>query len=135
MADLDRRAALCSGIVAIGSLALACGGADGPVQVGAVTEFPLGTWRLVSGPVVVGHDANGLFAYTAICTHAGCTIGAPNASGASTCPCHGSGYDGNGAVTRGPAPASLEHFDVTVANGQVTVDRSKVVAASTRTPV
>ena len=47
-------------------------------------------------------------------------------AGTSTCPCHGSQYNGNGDVTHGPAPASLNHFAIsftgTGADALVVVD-------------
>lgn len=101
---------------------------------GAVTSFPQGKWIASSG-VVIGHDAQGLFAYTMICTHQGCTIGAPNATtGTTTCPCHGAEFDGNGAVLRGPASRPLQHYALEVCDGRVYVDTKTVVSASTRTP-
>jgi cytochrome b6-f complex iron-sulfur subunit len=47
------------------------------------------------------------FGLNAICTHLGCVVpwSAPNNK--FICPCHGSQYDTNGAVVRGPAPLPL----------------------------
>lgn len=47
------------------------------------------------------------FGLNAICTHLGCVVpwSAPNNK--FICPCHGSQYDPNGAVVRGPAPLPL----------------------------
>jgi nitrite reductase/ring-hydroxylating ferredoxin subunit len=55
-------------------------------------------------PSVVGfvvRDAGGLYALTAICTHAGCTVTARSSTG-FTCPCHGATFDENGNATGGP---------------------------------
>ena len=47
------------------------------------------------------------FALKAECTHLGCLV-QPDAFGSGfACPCHGSAYSSDGAVTRGPAPRSL----------------------------
>ena len=47
------------------------------------------------------------YALRAECTHLGCLV-QPNPFGDGfSCPCHGSQYSANGAVTRGPAPKSL----------------------------
>ena len=105
-------------------------------RVGPVSEVATGSWRLYGMPrLVVGRDAGGLFAYTAVCTHNGCTIGAPDAMGRSTCPCHGSQYDGNGAVTGGPASRALVHYEVVVCNSDIYVRTMREVATTARTPV
>ena len=75
---------------------------------GAVTSYPQGQWKALSG-YIIGHDAKGLFAFSTTCTHRGCTIGAPSSTGDTVCPCHGAMFDGNGAVTGGPAPTPLPH--------------------------
>ncbi len=64
--------------------------------------------------IVEGDNSIGSFGINAICTHLGCVV--PWNSGANKyiCPCHGSQYDANGKVVRGPAPLSLAlaHIDV-----------------------
>jgi Rieske Fe-S protein len=102
-------------------------------SAGPVTSYPQGKWKSV-GDYIIGHDANGLFAFSTSCTHQGCLIGAPSSTGATSCPCHGARFDGNGAVTAGPARTALPHFDLTVCNGEVFVDVNTTVAAATRTP-
>eukprot|EP00182_Erythrolobus_australicus_P005834 CAMPEP_0185832606 /NCGR_PEP_ID=MMETSP1353-20130828/2179_1 /TAXON_ID=1077150 /ORGANISM="Erythrolobus australicus, Strain CCMP3124" /LENGTH=178 /DNA_ID=CAMNT_0028530799 /DNA_START=146 /DNA_END=682 /DNA_ORIENTATION=+ len=47
------------------------------------------------------------FAINATCTHLGCVVPWNLAEKKYKCPCHGSQYDQNGKVTRGPAPLSL----------------------------
>jgi Rieske Fe-S protein len=51
-------------------------------------------------------DANRIRALNGICTHQGCIISRV-AGPALECPCHGSQYDQNGIVLRGPATAAL----------------------------
>lgn len=107
-------------------------------DVGAVDNFSVGTWSAVgsqNSPYIVSQDSNGFFAYSAICTHKGCNIGNPNpTTGKTTCPCHSSEFDGNGAVLVGPATSPLPHFAVTLCGGEVYVDSSTTVDASARTP-
>lgn len=86
-------------------------------------------------PVIVAQDDSGVFAFSAICTHQGCKVDAPDSTGTSTCPCHGSVFDGNGAVVKGPARTALAHYAVAICSGRVLVDASTTVDASTRTPV
>merc|ERR1719253_2062879 len=47
------------------------------------------------------------FAVNAVCTHLGCVVPWNKAANKFMCPCHGSQYDKNGKVVRGPAPLSL----------------------------
>jgi Rieske Fe-S protein len=67
-----------------------------------------------------------LFALSSICTHRNCQLNvAPDHS--FTCPCHGSTFAPDGAVTRGPAQRNLEQFPVwTDEQGRVRVRVSKV---------
>jgi len=77
-------------------------------------------------------DATGIYAIDASCTHLG---GLPAAdAGGFTCPCHGSQFDLNGAVTHGPASAPLKHYlvsEVTV-GGLLQVVTTTEVSATTR---
>merc|ERR1719453_1639509 len=47
------------------------------------------------------------FAINGVCTHLGCIAPWNTAQNKYMCPCHGSQYDYNGKVIRGPAPLSL----------------------------
>ena len=51
-------------------------------------------------------------ALSMICTHEGCPVNRP-VNGRINCPCHGSQYDLDGNVLRGPAQLSLERYDTT----------------------
>jgi Rieske Fe-S protein len=114
-----------------GGVAPACPRA---LAAGNAAAFAVGTLRLVNN-VAVGRDGQGLYAMSAVCTHQGCLVqvlaGSPQDS--LVCPCHGSAFDGNGAVTRGPARTPLQHFEVEVAaDGAVTVCPGTPVPSSTR---
>ena len=69
--------------------------------------------------VLVHLDDGQFVAYSAICTHAGCTVAYKNSQLA--CPCHGSVFDpANGAeVVSGPAQTPLPEIPVEVQDGQV----------------
>jgi nitrite reductase/ring-hydroxylating ferredoxin subunit len=104
-------------------------------DVGPVSTFPSGTWKAAGSsndPFIVGQDSGGYFAFTAICPHRGCQVDAPSSTGATVCPCHGAKFDGNGAVTKGPATTPLDHYAVAICNGHVYVDSSTTVPPSTR---
>ena len=47
------------------------------------------------------------FAINAVCTHLGCVVPWNKAENKYMCPCHGSQYNPDGKVVRGPAPLSL----------------------------
>jgi cytochrome b6-f complex iron-sulfur subunit len=110
---------------------------SGPVAAGNVSALTVGA-LLVMSNVVVARDANGLYAMSGVCTHAGCLVddSSSTISAGLSCPCHGSRFDGNGSVTRGPASTPLQHYAVTVAaDGSITVDGSQAVSPETRTAV
>ena len=142
---VDRRAVLragAAGSVLVIALPLACQQGEsppsGPVSGGSIADVPSGTLRVLDGVhAVIGRDAGGLYAMSAVCTHAGCLLsdGASAAAGLE-CGCHGSQFDSNGAVTRGPAGSPLQHYEVDLAaDGSLTIHGEIPVAASARTPV
>jgi len=47
------------------------------------------------------------YALNAVCTHLGCVVPWNRAANKYMCPCHGSQYNSEGKVIRGPAPLSL----------------------------
>lgn len=55
-------------------------------------------------------DGGGFAAVSSVCTHRGCTVdlGGPGLA----CPCHGSQYDREGRVMRGPASRALARYPV-----------------------
>jgi Rieske Fe-S protein len=140
-----RRAIIKAGVA--GSVALAtfpagCGdGASvprGPIAAGNTADVAVDTLTLVPGGyVLLGRDADGLFAMTAVCTHAGCIVQAPaGATGGPSCLCHGSLFDRNGGVVRGPAGSPLRHYQVDVAaDGSITIQGGMTVDAGVRTAV
>jgi len=60
-----------------------------------------------------------LSAYTLVCTHQGCTPNLPNAQHQLVCPCHGSTYNADGTVVRGPARLPLKGIKLEVKEGTV----------------
>jgi cytochrome b6-f complex iron-sulfur subunit len=54
------------------------------------------------------------YGLNAVCTHLGCVVPWNGAENKFMCPCHGSQYNNQGKVVRGPAPLSLAlaHADV-----------------------
>jgi len=75
-------------------------------------------------PAWLVHPSTSQFvAFSAVCTHAGCTVNFDAASMQFVCPCHGGTYDARtGRVLAGPPPAPLQAIPVRVINGEVRVD-------------
>ena len=79
-----------------------------------------GGQEIASTPAVLVHLKSGDFvAYSAVCTHQGCTVAFNN--GQLACPCHGSVFDPahGAAVVAGPAPRPLPEIPVEVRGGEV----------------
>lgn len=67
-----------------------------------------------TGGVLVGRDAQGVYAYSNVCTHQGGRVPAPDSHGVSKCCLHGSTFDQNGDLLKGitASQKSLPHLDV-----------------------
>jgi Rieske Fe-S protein len=90
-------------------------------RLAAVSDIPASGGLIIDNPpVVLVRAADGsVHAFSAICTHQGCTVDRVS-SGRIQCPCHGSSFDATtGAVTGGPAPRPLPVIQVTVRDGAV----------------
>jgi Rieske Fe-S protein len=90
--------------------------------VAKLSDIPVGgsaSATLDGKPIILAQPTAGkVVAFTAICTHQGCTV---NPDGAVLrCPCHASTYDAfTGQNTGGPAPSPLAAIPVTVSGGAV----------------
>jgi thiosulfate dehydrogenase [quinone] large subunit len=67
-------------------------------------------------PSILFRTVKGVFAYSEICTHQGCTISYSPADRLLICPCHGSTYDpfNNAKVLSGPAPTPVPKVKVAI---------------------
>lgn len=65
--------------------------------------------------VVKGDETIADYGINAVCTHLGCVVPWNGSENKFICPCHGSQYNEEGKVVRGPAPLSLAlaHANVT----------------------
>ena len=87
-----------------------------------LSEVPVGSAVSVdgpTGPLLVAQPSEGeAAAFSAICTHQGCTV-VPDGE-QLRCPCHGSVYEtATGENISGPAPRPLAEVPVEVTDGQV----------------
>ena len=72
-----------------------------------------------AGVVVTKDTAGAVHAFSATCTHQGCTVSSVS-GGTINCPCHGSRFDATtGAVVQGPASRPLPVVAVTVQGAQI----------------
>jgi len=105
-----------------GSTAAASSPAAAGVTV-ATSAVPVGGGTILADQkIVVTQPTAGTYkAFTAVCTHQGCTV-ASVANGTITCPCHGSTFSAaDGSVQAGPAPSPLASIPVTVSGTTITV--------------
>jgi Rieske Fe-S protein len=98
-------------------------GSAGAASIIPLAEVPVGGAASAKGPdgkpvIVAQPTAGTAVAFSAICTHMGCTV-AP-AGSQLKCPCHGSVYKASdGSNVSGPAPRPLAKLQVKVVDGQV----------------
>jgi len=93
------------------------GTAPGGATVLAQTaDIPVGGGKILADrKIVITQPKAGSFdAFTAVCTHQGCTVGSV-AGGTINCPCHGSKFSiANGSVVNGPATSPLAPVSIKV---------------------
>ncbi|HET6818631.1 MAG TPA: TQO small subunit DoxD [Mycobacteriales bacterium] len=97
--------------------------------IGQASQVPVGqagqfTDPASGNPAWVVHPSSSTFvAFSAVCTHAGCSVQFDSSSMQFICPCHGGTYDAKtGQVLAGPPPAPLSSIPVHVVNGEIRVD-------------
>ncbi|KAK4727404.1 hypothetical protein R3W88_032321 [Solanum pinnatisectum] len=108
-----------------GTIAKDANGNDVVVTEWLKTHAP-GTRTLTQGLkgdptyLVVENDGTlATYGINAVCTHLGCVVPWNTAENKFICPCHGSQYNNQGKVVRGPAPLSLALAHADVDDGKV----------------
>ena len=93
-----------------------------------LTESPFsdlqqdGGWLLHPNENILLVNVGGsISAFTSVCTHSGCTRNWTFPSDLFECTCHGSRFDTNGQVVRGPAGSPLARINVSQDGNTVTL--------------
>jgi thiosulfate dehydrogenase [quinone] large subunit len=130
---LDRRGAIRIGALSLGAVVAALVGkafakdSDRPtttvsgssqiielakINVGETHPFALGNGM----PAILFRTKTGVFAYSATCTHEGCTVAYQSSNKSLYCPCHGAEFDPfkNGDVITGPTRDALATVKVKI---------------------
>ena len=144
MSDLPRRTILGAAVAgaAAAPLAACAKSADTPPaettekagQVLATSaEIPVGS-AIVARGTLISQPSPGVFkGFVARCTHAGCALGVKD--GVAVCPCHGSRFAFDGAVTQGPATEPLTPRAVAVQGGEIIVAEANSTAQDPSEPI
>ncbi len=87
----------------------ATGGPAAPAAnvIAKTADVPVGSGVIVDKVVVTQPTAGVFKGFSATCTHKGCTVD-KIADGTIDCPCHGSKFNLDGSVAKGPAQKPLE---------------------------
>lgn len=118
MTSLTRRHALAlPGLACLAACAPSSEPAASGTELAVLADLPLGALVVKDKVVLKRTSDTEVLAFTAVCTHTGCTVG--TSGDGLLCPCHGSAYDASGKVTNGPAAEDLAAVAVTVQDGKV----------------
>ena len=135
---LDRRGAIRIGALSLGAVAAALVGkaftkvsetsnttVTGSSQIIELAKLNIGEthqFALSDGmPAILFRTKTGVFAYSATCTHQGCTVAYQSSNKSLYCPCHGAEFDPfkNGDVITGPTRDALPTVKVKISGDWV----------------
>jgi len=81
--------------------------------IAKAADIPVGSGVIVDDVVITQPERGEFKAFSAVCTHAGCNVA--EVLGASiNCPCHGSSFNLDGTVAKGPADRPLDAKGIVV---------------------
>ena len=97
------------------------------LDLGDPANYPSGSATyVIEGRLFVANAGGHLFALSQKCPHLGCRVPFCDSSGRFECPCHGSRFDLGGEWIQGPAPRGMDRYDLSLQNGVLLVDTSKL---------
>jgi len=120
---MNRRGFLRSSAIAAGALIFGrtqSAIAASPKKIIKASKFPVGSSRKFvaanGAPAFLFRTKSGVFAYSAICTHQGCTVDYLKAGKKLVCPCHGGSFDPfkSGKPVGGPPERPLDKILVSI---------------------
>ena len=80
-------------------------------DLGAASTYPIGSHAIRADiPAIIYNRSGVIIAYTLACTHLGCTV--EETDNGFTCPCHGSRFNQDGEVIKGPAQKPLRKLRI-----------------------
>jgi len=85
-------------------------------------------WKLVTEKAaawVVKTGEQQVVAFSPVCTHLGCAVSWNGGDKTFACPCHTSAFSPEGKVLTGPAPRSLDRFDIRVEGNKIMLGEVK----------
>jgi Rieske Fe-S protein len=92
----------------------------GAKAIATLSDVPVGGAKIVGDVVLTQPVAGTVAAFSATCTHAGCAVNEIS-DGKIKCPCHGSAFNLDGSVAKGPATRALPPVKVSVTGEAITL--------------
>jgi Rieske Fe-S protein len=122
---MNRRIFLRNAAISVGALIFGrtqSAVAASPKKIVKASKFPVGSSQKFvasnGAPAYLFRTKSGVFAYSAICTHQGCTVDYLKAGKKLVCPCHGGSFDPfkSGNPVGGPPQRPLDKISVSIKN-------------------
>jgi Rieske Fe-S protein len=94
-------------------------------KIGQLKDNTAKVFKFGSEPAILIHTSGGNYrAFTAVCTHLGCTVQYRADLHEIWCPCHNGKYDLHGRNVSGPPPRPLTEYQVHIQGQDVVVVRN-----------